>query len=198
MQDQLSLLLACRDKFCVCCSNLMYCTWSSPNFLNRKYCCNICTKNLICGWCFFSYSMLYQKMYVKDNFFMSRNFCFSFVLEYDNVLYANEVETKKKQKLLNIKNELQHMYMRRTYRKIWSLQSTGIFRCLINLDVRLTRVGASQKMIPRERLMHQNREGPALPACLPLLHVPLSPTLKKYLLCRLENVHIGQINNISN
>ena len=107
MQDQLSLLLTCRGKFCVCCSNLMYsCTWSSRNFLNRKYCCNICTKNLICGWCFFSYSMLYQKMYVKDNFFMSRNFCFSFVLEYDNVLYANEVETKEKQKLLNIKNEL--------------------------------------------------------------------------------------------
>ena len=62
--------------------------------------------------------MLYKKMYVKVNFFMSRNFCFSFVLEYDNVLYANEVETKEKQKLLNIKNELQHMYMRRTYRKI--------------------------------------------------------------------------------
>ena len=40
-------------------------------------------------------------MYVKVNFFMSRNFCFSFVLEYDNVLYANEVETKEKQKLLN-------------------------------------------------------------------------------------------------
>ena len=49
---------------------------------------------------------------------MLRNFCFSFVLEYDNVLYANEVETKEKQKLLNIKNELKHMYMRRTYRKI--------------------------------------------------------------------------------
>ena len=49
---------------------------------------------------------------------MSRNFCFSFVLEYDNVLYANEVETKEKQKLLNIKNELQHMYMSGTYRKI--------------------------------------------------------------------------------
>ena len=62
--------------------------------------------------------MLYQKMYVKVNFFMSRNFCFSFVLEYDNVLYANEVETKEKQKLLNIKNELQHMYMGKTYRKI--------------------------------------------------------------------------------
>ena len=110
---------------------------------------------------------------------MLHNFCFSFVLEYDNVLYANEVETKEKQKLLNIKNELQHMYMGRTYRKIWSLQSTGIFRCVINLDIRLTRVGASQKMIPRERLMRQNREGPALLACLPLLHVPLSPTLKK-------------------
>ena len=62
--------------------------------------------------------MLYQKMYVNVNFFMSRNFCFSFVLEYDNVLYANEVETKEKQKLLNIKNELQHMYMGKTYRKI--------------------------------------------------------------------------------
>ena len=62
--------------------------------------------------------MLYQKMYVKDNFFMSRNFCFSFVLEYDNVLYANEVETKEKQKIKKKKNELQHMYMRRTYRKI--------------------------------------------------------------------------------
>ena len=49
---------------------------------------------------------------------MLHNFCFSFVLEYDNVLYANEVETKEKQKLLNIKNELQHMYMSRTYRKI--------------------------------------------------------------------------------
>ena len=62
--------------------------------------------------------MLYQKMYVKVNFFMSHNFCFSFVLGYDNVLYANEVETREKQKLLNIKNELQHMYMSRTYRKI--------------------------------------------------------------------------------
>ena len=62
--------------------------------------------------------MLYQKMYVEVNFFMSRNFCFSFVLGYDNVLYANEVETEEKQKLLNIKNELQHMYMSRTYRKI--------------------------------------------------------------------------------
>ena len=131
MQDQLSLLLACRVKICVCCSNLLYSTWSSPNFLNRKYCCNICSKNLICGWCFFSYSMLYQKMYVKVNFFMSHNFCFSFVLGYDNVLYANEVETKEKQKLLNIKNELQHMYMSRTHRKIWSLQSRHILLCCI-------------------------------------------------------------------
>ena len=57
-------------------------------------------------------------MYVEVNFSMSCNFCFSFVLGYDNVLYANEVETKEKQKLLNIKNELQHMYMSRTYRKI--------------------------------------------------------------------------------
>ena len=55
----------------------------------------------------------------------------------------------------------------------------GFLCCLINLDVRLTRVGASQKIIPRERFMRQNREGPALPACLPLLQVPLSPTLKK-------------------
>ena len=44
--------------------------------------------------------MLYQKMYVKVNFFMSRNFCFSFVLEYDNVLYANEVETKENKNYL--------------------------------------------------------------------------------------------------
>ena len=59
-----------------------------------------------------------KKCMLRLILFMLHNFCFSFVLEYDNVLYANEVETKEKQKLLNIKNELQHMYMRRTYRKI--------------------------------------------------------------------------------
>ena len=176
MQDQLSLLLACRGKICVCCSNLMYCTWSSPNFLNRKYCCNICSKNLICGWCFFSYSMLYQKMYVKVNFFMSRNFCFSFVLEYDNVLYANEVETKEKQKLLNIKNELQHMYMSRTYRKIWSLQSTGIFRCVINWTFDWLELGQAKKWFQGRGWCVKIGKGPPFPLACPFsmyLWVPL-------------------------
>ena len=106
-------------------------------------------------------------MYVEVNFFMLGNFCFSFVLGYDNILYANEVETKEKQKL--VCTWVEHTGKYEAYK-------AGVFCCVINLDVQLTRVGASQKMIPRERLTRQNREGPAPPPCLPssmYLWVPL-------------------------
>ena len=65
------------------------------------------------------------------------------------------------------------------------------------------RVGASQKLIPRERLTRQNRGGgkeersffsfffPPSPPCLHLLHVPLGRVFgkKKRLLCRLGLCH---------